>query len=88
MQCSGPIARTLHSRRPAATAFLVAVAVVTSMDTEVLIVGIFVSAGVLSYVIIPGLLGMEGPGARSHGSNRGEGSGEREVISPNFFSEQ
>lgn len=39
-------------------ALLVAVAVVTSMDNEVLIVGIFVSAGVLSYVVIPGLLVM------------------------------
>ncbi len=39
-------------------AFLVAVAVVTSMENEVLIVGIFVSAGVLSYVVIPGLLVM------------------------------
>ncbi len=34
------------------------VAVVTDMDNDVLIVGVFVSAGVLSHVIIPGLLVM------------------------------
>lgn len=44
--------------RKGSIAFLVAVAVVTSMENEVLIVGIFVSAGVLSYVVIPGLLVM------------------------------
>lgn len=44
--------------RKGSIAFLVAVAVVTSMENEVLIVAIFVSAGVLSYVIIPGLLVM------------------------------
>lgn len=37
---------------------LVAVVVVTSMDNQVMIVGIFVFAGVLSYVVIPGLLVM------------------------------
>lgn len=61
------------------------VAVVTDMDNDVLIVGVFVSAGVHSYVVIPGLLGMEGPGARPHGSNRGEGFGKGEVNSPRFL---
>lgn len=60
--------RSVPSSRPGLTpfrplrkgsiAFLIAVAVVTSMENEVLIVGIFVSAGVLSYVVIPGLLVM------------------------------
>jgi hypothetical protein len=58
--------------------------VVAEMDDVVLIVGTFVSAEVLLPVVIPGLLGMEGPGPRPHGIHRGEGMGKEEGI-PSFI---